>query len=90
MCVIAHVVGSKTAVGALIVGGTFIVQAPICQHNEQYIIHALRKADALTISLVAEFGGQSIGKSRIHEGISNLKALGAKGCALVGDANCYH
>jgi len=95
----------------------------ISQHTEQFIIHALRQADALTISLVAEFGGQvvghiafspltlsdgsanwyglgpisvwpqnqrqGIGKSLMHEGLSALKALGAKGCALVGDPHYY-
>lgn len=33
----------------------------ISQHTEQYIVKALRNADALTVSLVAEFGGQVVG-----------------------------
>lgn len=33
----------------------------ISQHTEQYIVKALRDADALTVSLVAEFGGQVVG-----------------------------
>lgn len=96
---------------------------PISNHTEQFIINALRAADALTISLVAEIDGQvvghiafspvtisdgsqgwyglgpisvlpeyhhqGIGKSLIHKGLSLLKALGGKGCALVGDPNYY-
>jgi len=96
---------------------------PISNHTEQFIITALRDANALTISLVAEVGGkvvghiafspvtisdgspdwyglgpvsvlpeyqkQGIGKALIHEGLSLLKALGGKGCALVGDPNYY-
>ena len=33
----------------------------ISNHTEQFIIHALRAADALTISLVAEIDGQVVG-----------------------------
>ena len=33
----------------------------ISNHTEQFIINALRKADALTISLVAEIDGQVVG-----------------------------
>ena len=96
---------------------------PISNHTEQFIINALRDADALTISLVAEIEGrvvghiafspviisdgtkdwyglgpvsvlpeyqkQGIGKSLINEGLSLLKQLGGKGCALVGDPNYY-
>jgi putative acetyltransferase len=96
---------------------------PISRHTEQFIIHALRGANALTISLVAEADNkvvghiafspvtisdgspdwyglgpisvlpelqkQGIGKSLIHEGLSSLKALGAKGCVLVGDPGYY-
>jgi putative acetyltransferase len=96
---------------------------PISNHTEQFIIKALRDADALTISLVAEIDGrvvghiafspviisdgtrdwyglgpvsvlpecqkQGIGKSLINEGLSLLKVMGAKGCALVGDPNYY-
>ena len=95
----------------------------ISNHTEQYIINALRDANALTISLVAEVCGQvvghiafspvtisdgslnwyglgpisvlpeyqkqGIGKSLMHEGLSLLKAMGGKGCALVGDPNYY-
>jgi putative acetyltransferase len=93
------------------------------RHTEQFIINALRAANALTISLVAEVGGkvvghiafspvtisdgshdwyglgpvsvlpecwkQGIGKSLIQDGLSLLKALGAKGCVLVGDPQYY-
>ena len=96
---------------------------PYGNHTEQFIINALRDANALTISLVAEAGKkvvghiafspvtisdgslgwyglgpisvlpelqrQGIGKSLMHEGLSSLKALGAKGCVLVGDPGYY-
>jgi putative acetyltransferase len=96
---------------------------PHSNHTEQYIVNALRAANALTVSLVAEVGGkvvghiafspvtisdgsqnwyglgpisvlpefqkQGIGKSLILEGLSLLKALGAKGCVVVGDPNYY-
>jgi putative acetyltransferase len=96
---------------------------PISNHTEQFIINALRQANALTISLVAEVDGQvighiafspvtisdgspnwhglgpisvlpeyqkqGIGKSLVNEGLSLLKALGSKGCALVGDPDYY-
>ena len=96
---------------------------PISNHTEQFIIKALRNANALTISLVAELGGQvvghiafspvtiadgslnwhglgpisvlpecqkqGIGKSLVNEGLSLLKNLGSKGCALVGDPAFY-
>jgi putative acetyltransferase len=96
---------------------------PISNHTEQFIIKALRKANALTISLVAEIEKkvvghiafspvtisdgspdwyglgpisvlpelqkQGIGKFLMHEGLSLLKSLGAKGCVLVGDPAYY-
>jgi putative acetyltransferase len=96
---------------------------PHSNHTEEFIIKALRAANALTISLVAEVGGKlvghiafspvtvsdgshnwyglgpvsvfpeyqkrGIGKSLIHKGLSLLKALGAKGCVLVGDPEYY-
>ena len=95
----------------------------ISRHTEQFIIHSLRAAGALTISLVAEMDGrvvghvafspvtisdgsagwyglgpvsvlpeyqkQGIGKSLINKGLSMLKELDGKGCALVGDPNYY-
>ena len=95
----------------------------ISGHTEQFIIHALRKAGALKISLVAEIEGevvghlalspvtisdnstgwyglgpisvlpklhrQGIGKMLIHEGLSQLKLMDAKGCILVGDPGYY-
>lgn len=91
--------------------------------TEEFIVNALRDANALTISLVAVAGNkvvghiafspvtvsdgspgwyglgpisvlpelqrQGIGKSLIHEGLSLLKSLGAKGCVLVGDPGYY-
>lgn len=96
---------------------------PVSNHTEQHIIHALRDANALTISLVAEVGGQvvghiafspvtitdgsqnwyglgpisvlpeyqkqGIGKALVHEGLSLLKVMGGKGCALVGHPHYY-
>ncbi len=96
---------------------------PHGDHTEQFIVDALRAANALTVSLVAEDGGkvvghiafspvtisdgsqnwyglgpisvlpefqkQGIGKSLIREGLSLLKALGAKGCVLVGEPEYY-
>jgi putative acetyltransferase len=95
----------------------------VSNHTEKFIIRALRAANALTLSLVAEVDGQvvghvafspvkisdgsqnwhglgpvsvlpefqkqGIGKSLIHEGLSLLKASGAKGCVLVGDPKYY-
>ena len=96
---------------------------PHGNHTEHFIIHALRAADALTVSLVADVEGivvghiafspvtisdssqnwyglgpisvlpdyqkQGIGKALIHEGLSLLKGLGARGCVLVGDPKYY-
>ena len=96
---------------------------PISNHTEQFIINALRDANALVVSLVAEmdervvghiafspviisdgtkgwyglgpvsvlpdYQKQGIGKSLINEGLSLLKDMGGKGCALVGDPNYY-
>jgi putative acetyltransferase len=96
---------------------------PYSHQTEPFIIQALRAANALTVSLVAEIGGrvvghvafspaaisdgshrwyglgpvsvlpelqkQGIGKSLIREGLSLLKASGAKGCVLVGDPGFY-
>ena len=41
------------------------------------------------ISVLPEYQKQGIGKSLIYEGLSLLKVLGGKGCALVGDPNFY-
>lgn len=96
---------------------------PHSNHTEQFIVNALRAANALTVSLVAEVNGkvaghiafspvtisdgsrnwyglgpvsvlpefqkQGIGKALVHEGLSLLKALGGKGCVLVGDPEYY-
>ena len=96
---------------------------PYSQNTEQFIISALRAAEALTLSLVAEMDGQivghiafspvtisdgsrnwygigplsvlpdfqkqGIGKALVQEGLSMLKASGAKGCVLVGDPDYY-
>ena len=95
----------------------------ISNQTEQFIIKALRNANALTISLVAEVDGrvvghiafspvtisdgspnwyglgpvsvlpeyqkQGIGESLVNKGLSLLKAMGGKGCALVGDPAYY-
>ena len=96
---------------------------PISNHTEQFIIKTLRAEGALTVSLVAEVDGRSvghiafspvkitdgstnwyglgpvsvlpeyqkqgIGKALIYQGLSLLKDLRGKGCALVGDPNYY-
>lgn len=96
---------------------------PYSHQTEPLIIHTLRAAGALAVSLVAEVEGsvvghiafspvtvsdhssgwygagpvsvlpalqrQGIGKSLIREGLSLLKASGAKGCVLVGDPGYY-
>lgn len=41
------------------------------------------------VSVLPELQRQGIGKSLIREGLSLLKALGAKGCVLVGDSGYY-
>ena len=96
---------------------------PISRQTEQFIVKALRDAGALSISLVAEVGGQVVGhiafspvtisdgtenwygcgpfsvlpehqrrgfgKALLAEGLAELRKLGGKGCALVGDPNYY-
>ena len=93
------------------------------QQTEGFIVNALRAAEALTISLVAEvdnklvghiafspltisdgtahwyglgplavlpaYQRQGIGKALIQQGLTDLKASAAQGCALVGDPNYY-
>jgi putative acetyltransferase len=41
------------------------------------------------VSVLPECQKQGIGKALMHEGLSLLKALGAKGCVLVGDPEYY-
>ncbi len=41
------------------------------------------------VSVLPEYQKQGIGKSLVNEGLSQLKKLGAQGCALVGDPNYY-
>jgi putative acetyltransferase len=95
----------------------------ISNKTEQFIIHALRAANALTLSLVAAIDGRvvghvafspvavsdgstgwyglgplsvspenrkkGIGTSLVNEGLSLLKDMGGRGCALAGDPNYY-
>lgn len=95
----------------------------ISGHTEHFVIDALRAAQALTISLVAEmdrrvighiafspvsisdgtsdwyglgpvsvlpeYHRQGIGKALIHEGLSRLQRLHARGCCLVGHPEYY-
>ena len=42
------------------------------------------------VSVLPVYHKQGIGKSLVHEGLSMLKALGGRGCALVGDPDYYH
>lgn len=49
---------------------------PISRHTEQFVINALRRDDALTVSLVAEVDGQVVG----HAAFSPIKISdGARG-----------
>lgn len=41
------------------------------------------------VSVLPEYQKQGIGKSLIDAGLSSLKELGGRGCALVGDPNYY-
>jgi len=41
------------------------------------------------VSVLPDYQKQGIGKSLINEGLSQLKDMGAQGCALVGDPNFY-
>ena len=41
------------------------------------------------VSVLPNYQKQGIGKSLINEGLSLLKDMGGKGCALVGDSNYY-
>lgn len=41
------------------------------------------------ISVLPQLQRKGIGMSLIHEGLSSLKSLGAKGCVLVGDPGYY-
>jgi putative acetyltransferase len=41
------------------------------------------------VSVLPDYQKQGIGKSLINEGMSLLKDMGGKGCALVGDPNYY-
>ncbi len=95
----------------------------VSNQTEHFIVKALRRAGALTVSLVAELDGrvvghiafspvtmsdgtqdwyglgpvsvlperqrQGIGSALIEEGLSRLKALGARGCCLVGHPDYY-
>lgn len=96
---------------------------PYSNQTEHFIIDALRAANALSISLVAEIDGKVIGHiafspvkvsdgspdwyglgpvsvlpeyqkrgvggALIRKGLTALKAMGAKGCVLVGDPGYY-
>ncbi len=99
------------------------VDCPHGEHTEQFIVNALRAAQALSVSLVAEADGRvvghvafspvtisdgstgwyglgpvsvlpacqrrGIGSSLIREGLSRLKAMGGRGCVLVGEPKFY-
>lgn len=95
----------------------------ISRHTEHFVVAALRDANALTLSLVAELDGRivghiafspvrlsdgtagwyglgpvavlpshqrrGIGAALIEEGLSRLRARGARGCCLVGHPTYY-
>ena len=42
------------------------------------------------VSVLPEYQKQGIGESLVNKGLSLLKAMGGKGCALVGDPNYYN
>jgi putative acetyltransferase len=42
------------------------------------------------LSVLPEFQKQGGGTALIHEGVSRLKAIRGRGCALVGDPGYYH
>ena len=96
---------------------------PYSRQTEPFIIRELRRAGALTLSLVAEIDGRvvgqvavspvamsdgtpdwyglgpvsvlpeyqrrGIGSALINAGLERLRAVGARGCALVGDPAYY-
>ena len=41
------------------------------------------------VSVMPEYQKKGIGSSLVNEGLSLLKDMGSKGCALVGDPNYY-
>jgi putative acetyltransferase len=41
------------------------------------------------VSVLPKYQGQGVGKALIHEGLSRLKGLGARGCCLVGHPDYY-
>ena len=41
------------------------------------------------VSVLPEYQRQGIGKALVNEGLSRLKAMGVRGCALVGDPGYY-
>jgi putative acetyltransferase len=41
------------------------------------------------VSVLPKHQGQGVGKALIHEGLSRLKGLGARGCCLVGHPKYY-
>lgn len=95
----------------------------VSDQTEHFVVLALRSANALTISMVAEVDGRlvgyiafspvtisdgttdwyglgpvsvlpawqrkGIGKALIWEGLNRLKAIGAKGCCLIGHPEYY-
>ena len=41
------------------------------------------------VSVLPELHGKGIGSALIHQGLSGIRGLGAKGCALVGEPGYY-
>lgn len=71
---------------------TAFLNAPHTEHTEQFIVKALRKADVLTVSLVAELDGQLVGHVAISpvtisdgagKGISDETGVGAEDSTVV-------
>jgi len=56
---------------------------PISQHTEEFIIKALRRANALTISLVAEVGGKVFVEGVLQEYVLALPFDGNNACGTI-------
>ncbi len=63
---------------------------PISNHTEQFIINALRAADALTISLVAEIDGRIVGHIAFSPVTISDNSIGWYGLGPVSVLPDYH
>jgi hypothetical protein len=68
------------------------MNAPHTSHTEQFIVTALRNAELLTISLVADAEGtvrRGVGTCLLHEALRRLREHGAAGCVVLGEPEYY-